>query len=145
MAQRMSRRLFIWRRLPRTRDKPMAKCWDSLENRPVQRLLRPDAAGFVYIDRDAFHAAFCADLSEEEATIMAITQRPVARRNIWGKLRPRRMERFSYLLSDFGERPDFEAGDGRIFGEPHEGNHSATQSQPCRFQVASAGSGGIHS
>ena len=45
---------------------------------PVQKLLRPDATGFVYIDRSEFHAAFCADLGEEEATIMAITQKPVA-------------------------------------------------------------------
>ena len=45
---------------------------------PVQKLLRPDAAGFLYIDRSQFHAAFCADLSEEEAIVMAATQRPVA-------------------------------------------------------------------
>lgn len=45
---------------------------------PVQSLLRPDSAGFLYVDRSQFHAAFCADLSEEEAMIMAVTQRPVA-------------------------------------------------------------------
>ncbi len=45
---------------------------------PVQKLLRPDAAGFVYIDRKEFHAAFCGDLNEEEAIIMSVTQKPVA-------------------------------------------------------------------
>jgi pimeloyl-ACP methyl ester carboxylesterase len=45
---------------------------------PVQHLLRPDAAGFVTIDRSEFHAAFCADVSDEEAVVMAATQRPIA-------------------------------------------------------------------
>ncbi len=45
---------------------------------PVQKLLRPDSAGFLYIDRSAFHAAFCADLSDTEASLMAVTQKPVA-------------------------------------------------------------------
>jgi pimeloyl-ACP methyl ester carboxylesterase len=39
--------------------------------------LQPDAAGFVYVDRSQFHAVFCADLSEDEALVMAATQKPV--------------------------------------------------------------------
>jgi len=45
---------------------------------PVAKLLRPDSSGFLYIDRSAFHAAFCADLSDEEASVMAVTQKPAA-------------------------------------------------------------------
>ena len=32
----------------------------------------------MYIDRSAFHDAFCADLSDAEAALMAVTQKPVA-------------------------------------------------------------------
>jgi pimeloyl-ACP methyl ester carboxylesterase len=39
--------------------------------------LRPDAAGFVYIDRAAFHDVFARDLPEVEANVMAATQKPV--------------------------------------------------------------------
>jgi pimeloyl-ACP methyl ester carboxylesterase len=40
--------------------------------------LVPDAAGFLYIDRAKFHQAFCADVSEAEARIMAATQKPLS-------------------------------------------------------------------
>lgn len=39
--------------------------------------LQPDAAGFLYVDRAKFHEDFCADLSEEEANLLAATQGPV--------------------------------------------------------------------
>lgn len=38
--------------------------------------LRPDAAGFLYIDRAQFHDVFCADLPVAEANVMAATQKP---------------------------------------------------------------------
>jgi len=37
-----------------------------------------DAAGFGYIDRAKFHAVFCADVSDQEARMMAATQKPIA-------------------------------------------------------------------
>ena len=40
--------------------------------------LRPDPAGFVYIDRAQFHAIFCADVPKDEADVMAATQKPLA-------------------------------------------------------------------
>lgn len=43
----------------------------------LQGAIRPDAAGFAYIDRAQFKAIFCADLSDEEANILAVTQKPV--------------------------------------------------------------------
>ena len=39
--------------------------------------LRPDPAGFVYIDRAQFRDLFAADVSETEASVMAATQKPI--------------------------------------------------------------------
>ena len=39
----------------------------------------PDSAGFLYIDRAKFHDAFCRDLPEAEARVMAATQKPLSR------------------------------------------------------------------
>lgn len=40
--------------------------------------LRPDAAGFVYIDRALFRDVFAKDVSAPEASIMASTQKPIS-------------------------------------------------------------------
>ena len=40
--------------------------------------LRPDAAGFLYIDRGRFHDLFAADLPEAETRLFAAAQKPVA-------------------------------------------------------------------
>jgi pimeloyl-ACP methyl ester carboxylesterase len=39
--------------------------------------LRPDAAGFLYIDRAQFHDVFARDVSRAEASVMAATQKPI--------------------------------------------------------------------
>jgi len=39
--------------------------------------LQPDSAGLLYIDRAKFHADFCADLSDADARVMAVTQKPL--------------------------------------------------------------------
>jgi pimeloyl-ACP methyl ester carboxylesterase len=39
--------------------------------------LRPDAAGFVYIDRAQFRDLFARDVSATEASVMAATQKPI--------------------------------------------------------------------
>jgi len=39
--------------------------------------LRPDAAGFLYIDRGLFRDVFAADVTETEALVMAATQKPI--------------------------------------------------------------------
>jgi pimeloyl-ACP methyl ester carboxylesterase len=39
--------------------------------------LKPDSAGFLYVDRAKFHADFCADLSAGDARVMAVTQKPL--------------------------------------------------------------------
>lgn len=38
--------------------------------------LRPDSAGYLYIDRAMFHELFAQDVSEKEASVMAATQKP---------------------------------------------------------------------
>ncbi len=44
---------------------------------PLGPTLRPDAAGFLYIDRGKFHEIFAQDVNAEEADIMAATQKPL--------------------------------------------------------------------
>ena len=45
---------------------------------PLNSALVPDAAGSLYVDRAKFHDAFCKDLPETEASVMAATQKPLA-------------------------------------------------------------------
>ena len=45
---------------------------------PLNSALVPDSAGFLYIDRGKFHDAFCKDLPEAEARVMAATQKPLS-------------------------------------------------------------------
>jgi hypothetical protein len=40
--------------------------------------ISPDASGFLWIDRDRFHAAFAADATDTEATVMAAVQKPLS-------------------------------------------------------------------
>jgi len=40
--------------------------------------LRPDAAGFLYVDRAQFHDVFAKDVSATEASVMAAAQKPVS-------------------------------------------------------------------
>jgi pimeloyl-ACP methyl ester carboxylesterase len=44
---------------------------------PLAKALKPDAAGFLYVDRAQFHADFCADLPLADARVMAATQKPL--------------------------------------------------------------------
>ena len=44
---------------------------------PLNSALVPDSAGFLYIDRTKFHDAFCKDLPDAEARVMAATQKPL--------------------------------------------------------------------
>ena len=43
----------------------------------LNSVLKPDEAGFVYIDRARFHGAFARDLPEADTRIMAATQKPI--------------------------------------------------------------------
>lgn len=42
----------------------------------LDSVLAPDAAGFLFVDRSKFHAVFCADISEQSARVLAVTQKP---------------------------------------------------------------------
>ena len=43
----------------------------------VGEAFRPDAAGFIYLDRATFHDTFAQDLPQEETDVMAATQKPL--------------------------------------------------------------------
>ncbi|MBD2037144.1 alpha/beta hydrolase [Leptolyngbya sp. FACHB-321] len=45
---------------------------------PLVKAIAPDAAGFLYIDREKFHEVFAHDVSPVEAQVMAVTQKPAA-------------------------------------------------------------------
>jgi pimeloyl-ACP methyl ester carboxylesterase len=44
---------------------------------PVATAIVADAAGFLYVDRAKFHGVFCADLTGDEADVLAAVQKPV--------------------------------------------------------------------
>ena len=45
---------------------------------PLGKALRPDAAGFLTVDRALFHQDFAADVSAGDAAVMAATQKPLS-------------------------------------------------------------------
>ncbi len=45
---------------------------------PLNATLKPDAAGFLYIDTGKFHDVFAADVPAAQTRIMAVTQKPLA-------------------------------------------------------------------
>ena len=45
---------------------------------PLGTALMPDSAGFLYIDRTKFQNVFANDLPEDEAAVLAATQKPIA-------------------------------------------------------------------
>jgi pimeloyl-ACP methyl ester carboxylesterase len=45
---------------------------------PILTAFIPDAAGFLFIDREKFHDVFAHDVSPTEAQVMAVTQKPPA-------------------------------------------------------------------
>jgi pimeloyl-ACP methyl ester carboxylesterase len=42
------------------------------------KALRPDAAGYLYVDRSMFHDVFAADVSAIESSVMSAAQKPVS-------------------------------------------------------------------
>src|SRR5215467_249099 len=57
---------------------PLGEPGKKFAQPPLNSALVPDAAGSLYIDRAKFHDAFCKDLPESEASVMAATQKPLA-------------------------------------------------------------------
>jgi pimeloyl-ACP methyl ester carboxylesterase len=45
---------------------------------PISKAIVPDAANFLYIDREKFHEFFAQDVSAGAARVMAATQKPIA-------------------------------------------------------------------
>jgi pimeloyl-ACP methyl ester carboxylesterase len=57
---------------------PLGEPGKKFAEPPLNSALIPDSAGFLYIDRAKFHDAFCKDLPDSEARIMAATQKPLS-------------------------------------------------------------------
>jgi pimeloyl-ACP methyl ester carboxylesterase len=47
--------------------------------------LKPDSAGFLYVDRARFRALFCADVPEADARVAAVTQKPLHAKRMGAK------------------------------------------------------------
>lgn len=45
---------------------------------PLGKALRPDSAGFLYVDRAKLHDVFAQDLPKSQTDVMAATQKPIA-------------------------------------------------------------------
>jgi pimeloyl-ACP methyl ester carboxylesterase len=45
---------------------------------PGSAAIRPDASGYLWINRDKFHESFAADATADEAFVMAAVQRPLS-------------------------------------------------------------------
>ena len=45
---------------------------------PENGILPPDEKGYVYYDKEKFHAGFCVDISKEQASFMWASQGPIA-------------------------------------------------------------------
>ena len=56
---------------------PLGEPGKKFAQPPLNSALIPDSAGFLYIDRAKFHDAFCKDLPDAEARVMAATQKPL--------------------------------------------------------------------
>src|SRR5215470_4695549 len=56
---------------------PLGEPGKKFAQPPLNSALVPDSAGFLYIDRAKFHDAFCKDLTEADARVMAVTQKPL--------------------------------------------------------------------
>ena len=57
---------------------PVTAYGDKYPAPPLNAALKPDAAGFLYIDRARFHEVFAPDVPAMEASVMAATQKPIA-------------------------------------------------------------------
>src|SRR5262249_56703782 len=57
---------------------PLGEPGKKFAQPPLNSALVPDSAGLLYIDRAKFHDAFCKDLPEAEARVMAATQKPLS-------------------------------------------------------------------
>ncbi|MFC4763938.1 alpha/beta fold hydrolase [Dyella koreensis] len=55
---------------------------------PGAASIRPDAYGFLWIDRDLFKESFCQDLGDDAALVMAVAQKPIAARCFEDKAGP---------------------------------------------------------
>ena len=59
-------------------DESLAGLIERFSPSPLGTSVAPDSAGFLYIDRCKFQYVFANDLPDDEASVMAATQKPIA-------------------------------------------------------------------
>jgi pimeloyl-ACP methyl ester carboxylesterase len=55
----------------------IAEAGNKFPEPPLNSALVPDAAGFLFVDRDKLHDVFCKDVPASDARIIAATQKPL--------------------------------------------------------------------
>jgi pimeloyl-ACP methyl ester carboxylesterase len=58
-------------------DEPLGKLLEKYPSKAIPAF-RPDAAGFLTIDRAGFHEIFAQDLPRSQTNVMAVTQKPLS-------------------------------------------------------------------
>ncbi len=101
------------------------------------KALVPDAAGFLTVDRAKFRAVFCADVPEEEARIMAATQKPLAGAIFGQSYSYSGVEDNSHLVPRFSGRSGHQPGSGTFLRQTHGSAYLGDQGEPCGLYLPS--------
>ena len=59
-------------------NEPLKAVGDKFPTPPLNATLKPDAAGFLFVDTAKFHAVFAADIPVAETRIAAASQKPLS-------------------------------------------------------------------
>ena len=59
-------------------NEPLKAVGAKFPQPPLNAALKPDAAGFLFVDTAAFHDAFAADLPRSQTSVAAASQKPLA-------------------------------------------------------------------
>jgi pimeloyl-ACP methyl ester carboxylesterase len=106
----------------------------------VAPIARHDGGVDLVIAKDKFHAQFCADVPEDEATLMAVTQRPVAQAALEEQSGPRPL--WKHVPSSFFigaedrnipaalQRSLAQRADARRVAEIAHGSHAVAVARP---------------
>ena len=97
--------------------------------------LRPDAAGFLYMDRAQFHDVFAADLPAAETRLLAAAQKPVAA-SVFGASVPEAAWRtipswYVVAQEDRAINPELE----RFYAQRANARTTGDPGQPCRLRL----------
>src|SRR5689334_9683541 len=109
---------------------------------PLGAALKPDAAGFLYVDTVKFHDVFAADLPVSETRIAAATTKADHRQRLRRVGRSGDMEDDSVLVPGVTGRSRHQSRSRALLCEACQGAHVGGQVEPCGVPVAPGGRGG---